>query len=381
MSMAERDRPLYFPEPDEPSPSWGRYADGDAQVAWLARSSQPRAARIRAFLNASLSALPVDAADNLAHRLRRDPPFQSVFFELIVGRFLQVLGATVEHQPAGVGGSNVDWRATFADGSTILVEATSPEYNRDAAEERRRREALVGVIEDEAPRGWWIHPVQLPSIGVDDSRREYRKLVRSLLTNLPDPIGYSIEERLRRAGMTAQGPLELELWPGDWRDSPIAMVSMGAHRDDSALRVAVAARAKRRQARAYPGEIVLVALDAPFVGPDLEDFDTALFGQTVVHIGRDRGVLGTSFRASGVLARQRAVEYAGVLAFGRVSVFGVDDPTLYRHPLFRSEYPLPLLALRRRMLEASMIVDVPASRTGICERIGLPAAGDPSDPA
>ena len=113
---------MHFPEPQVPDLRWARHGDTDRQSDWLDRSTLPRAVRIREFLNRSLDALPVEAADNLAHRFRFDPPFGRVFFELVVGRFLQ--------EPVGRGGKRVDWRATFGDGSAVLVEATSPAYTR-----------------------------------------------------------------------------------------------------------------------------------------------------------------------------------------------------------------------------------------------------------
>jgi hypothetical protein len=371
-------RRVHFPEPEVPDLRWARYGDTDSQSDWLDRSTLPRAVRIREFLNRSLDALPNKAADNLAHRFRFDPPFGRVFFELVVGRFLQVLGATVEHEPVGRGGKKLDWRATFDDGSTVLVEATSPAYNAGAAKEHRRREALLGVIEAEAAPGWWIYPRELPKLGLNDARRDFRSLVRRWMAALPDQAGYSFDHRLVLDGIMPAGRVVLELWPGSNgrpTQSPIAMVSMGMFADDSALRVAVAAEAKRRQARAFPGEVVLVAIDAPFDGPDLEDFDTALLGSTSVVISPDpdRGILGYRFEPDGALSKQRRADYAGVLAFDRVGMFGAKDPTLYRHPRFEGSFPAGLAPLRRRMLEGrTRIVDTPAIRTGIVDAIGFP---------
>jgi hypothetical protein len=294
----------------------------------------------------------------------------------VVGRFLQVLGARVDHEPVGLGGANVDWRATFPGGEVIYVEATSPAYSQEAFRERRRREALLGVIEEEMPAGWWVNPKGLPRLGLHDSRREFLGTVRALLASLPDRSLYSIENRLELAAMTKHGPVELELWPGNPTHGPIGMAGMGAYRDDSALRVAVAARAKRHQARAFPGEAVLLAIDAPFEGPDREDFDEALLGQEVVHLGSDFEAVRYSFRANGALATQRAVEYAGVLAFGRVSVFGAGDPVLYRHPQYAGSLPGEVLELRQRFLVDGGIGNVPAARARVADAIGFPTSRD-----
>lgn len=365
-----------FPDPIVPDLAWQGYAGEADPIGWLHRSTVPRAGRIRAFLNRSLAELPADAAANLCHRLRHDPPFGRVYFELIVGRFLQVLGAEVDHQPVGIGDVNVDWRATFPDGATVLVEATSPQYNQAEHLEVARRVALVGIIETETPRGWWVHPRTLPDLGLHEARGPFRRTVRSLFANLPDPAGYSHENKLIRLGDSSRGPVLLELWPGDPTESPMAMVSMGAHRDDSPLHIRAAVRDKRRQARAFPGEAVLLAIDAPFGGPDVEDFDGELFGQTVMHLGIDQGVTGYSFRPNGALATQRAAEYAGVLAFGRLHMFGAQDPVLYHHPRFAGSLPEELLELRQRSLDGSTIRDEAAARTAIMDAIGFAAADD-----
>ena len=371
--MTNGDDEPFFPEPKVPNLARGRYADSGRELDWLDRSTLPEIIRIREFLNRSLGELPPDAAANLAHRFRRDPPFARVFFELVVGRFLQVLGATVEHQPVGVGGVNVDWRATFPDGA-VYVEATSPTYNQPAALEARRRVELVAVIETAAPEGWWIAR-RLPNIALGESRRAFRDLIRSFFADLPDPSGYSINNRLRLEATMEQGSVVLDIWPGEPKGSPICMVSMGAHYDDSALRVAVAAKAKRTQARAYPGEAVLLAIDTPFGGPDVEEYDRALFGTTAVHIG-DEGVTGYSFQPDGALARQERAEYAAVLAFPRVSMFGAIDPIVYHHPRFDGTVPAEFLDLRHRFLEEGGVRNLAARRTRIIDALGF--AGRPT---
>jgi hypothetical protein len=279
--MRDGETPLFFPEPEFPdatAPGWGAID----MPAWLGSSTLPAAHRAREFLNRSLYALPPDAAGNLCRRLRGEPPFDRVFFELLVGRFLQVLGAEVAHQPAGLDGKNVDWQATFPNGQVVYVEATSPDYNRLARRERARRAALLAIIEVELPSGWWIAPVQLPRAGL--SQRAFRAAIRSMFSSLPDGSGHSIANRLRLEAPMTHGPFVAEFWPGNPKKSKIASVSMGANYDDSSVRIELAARRKRGQLRAFPGEVVLLAIDAPFDGPDIESFDDALFGHMVVSI-------------------------------------------------------------------------------------------------
>jgi len=368
-----------FAEPEVPNVAWGRRSGAADIAAWLHRSTLPLAVRCRAFLNRSLQALPDGAAADLCHRLRHAPPFEAVFFELVVGRFLQVLGAEVEHEPTGLGGVKLDWRATFPDGQVVYIEATSPAYNRAAHREHARREAMHAIIADAMPAGWWVAPMRLPRLGLHEARGEFRETVRSMLASLPIGSSHSIADPLRLEALTAHGQIELRVWPGKDgkpKRSPIATASYGAHYDDSSLRVNVAAKAKRHQARAFPGEVVLLAIDAPFEGPDLEDFDDALFGHIVYLIGEEAGISGARFRPDGALATQRIAEYAGVMAFGRVSMFGVGDPTLYHHPRSVGSLPAQLLTLRHRTLEGGAIRNVPAVQTGIADGIGFPSADD-----
>jgi hypothetical protein len=372
--MRDGETPPCFPDPEVPGtaePGWGAID----MPAWLDSSKLPAAHRAREFLNRSLDALPADAAANLCRRLRDEPPFERVFFELLVGRFLQVLGAEVAHQPPGLDGKNVDWRATFPSGQVVYVEATSPDYNRLARRERARRATLLAIIEVELPPGWWIAPMRLPRAGLP--QRAFRGAIRSMFSNLPDGSGHSMANRLRLEAPTVHGSIVAEFWPGNPKKSKIASASLGANYDDSSLRVELAARHKRGQARAFPGEVVLLAIDAPFDGPDIESFDEGLFGHMVVSIDPESAeVTDYSFRPDGALATQRAAECAGVLAFSRVRLFGAGDPILYRHPRYTGALPDALLSLRQRSLDGRIIRDVPAVRTRIADGIGFPSAND-----
>ena len=375
---------VYFPEPEVPNTDWGPrwHTSRYQQTEWLDRSTLPRAVNIRAFLNQSLVELGPKAAQNLAHRFRRDPPFNRVWFEMVVGRFLQVLGAAVEHEPAGVGGKSVDWKATFPSGQAVFVEATSPFYNQRAFNERLRRERLLAIIDSEAPPGWWVSPMNLPRLTLSQSTRLFRQVIRGLMSNLPEPADYSIGNRLRLVAHEDFGTLELELWPGNPTEGAIAGASMGAHWDDSYLRsvlpavkVADAVRRKGRQARAFPGEMVLLAIDSPFMGPDLHHYDIALFGRSTTHVSIDLKETGRSFDPSGVLATQRRATLAGVLAFEGVGVFGANDPVVYMHPRFKGLLPPDVLRLRQRRMGERDVIDVPATRISLTEGIGFPSPG------
>jgi hypothetical protein len=122
---------------------------------------------------------------------------------------------------------------------------------------------------------------------------------------------------------------------------------------------------------------VLLAIDAPFGGPDVEDYDVAPLGQTVMHVSLETGSPSSySFRRNGALGTQRQAEYAGVLAFPRIDMFNALDPILYRHPLYAGKLPAELLELRQRFLDGMAIGDVAAARSDIAQGIGFPSPDD-----
>src|SRR4051812_28147195 len=66
---------------------------GEHTLDWLARSTLPRAKECRRFLNDNLALLPEDMQEALHKALRHR--WHSAFFELLVARILQELGAAL----------------------------------------------------------------------------------------------------------------------------------------------------------------------------------------------------------------------------------------------------------------------------------------------
>lgn len=95
--------PVYFPEPSEQDDTWGE--DDERNVDWLLRSTLPRAVSIRQSLNENLSRFEAKHAASLARKLRAD--WKSYYFELLVGRCLQEMGARVEDEPLGTNGTRI----------------------------------------------------------------------------------------------------------------------------------------------------------------------------------------------------------------------------------------------------------------------------------
>lgn len=123
-------RVVYFPEPASTDDTWGE--SGAPPVEWLRRSTLPRAVSLRAALNENLNHFQPNHAASLAKKLRAD--WKSHYFELLVGRWLQELGADpVEHEPVGSNGTKIDYCGSFRDGA-VCVEAYSKRMNLHAVE-------------------------------------------------------------------------------------------------------------------------------------------------------------------------------------------------------------------------------------------------------
>lgn len=356
-----------FPEPKVKDLNWGRH-DPD-QIGWLERSTRPQARGIRRHINENLAVLPADATAALCRRFRTDP-WRPVYFELVVGRFLQLLGGTLEYEPAGGNRRKVDWRVSFADGSRCYVEATSPVSNAWVEEGAKARGPLLQIIEDFTAPGWSAIVSHVPPLGPQDSRAEFRRTVRSIMETLPDPSTVAPGDRVDRVGQVSQGTIELGFRPGRYGTSAIVGSTGGGGWDDTALRIEDAIRDKRHQGRAFPGEVVL-AIDAPF--GDREDCDVAMFGRTYSVMDDELKVVEEGFRRDGALTRQAKVEYPAVLVFMGLGMFGGRDPVMYLHPRLDRVLPAAFDLLERHRLDGDLIRREGAQRERIID--GLNFAG------
>jgi hypothetical protein len=362
--------PACFSEPPAEDLSWGRY-DSD-QLGWLERSTGPQARAIRDHLNTSLAALPVEAAIALCRRFRTDP-WRQVYFELVVGRFLQVLGATLDYEPVGANGRKVDWQATFPDGKTCYVEATSPVTNAWLETGAKARGPLLQIIEDLAAPGWSVIVSRVPDVGPRESRGEFKRVIREIMATLPDAATVGPDDHLERSRRITQGDIKLRFLPVRYASGAIVMSSGGAGYDDTALRIEDAIRDKRAQGRAFPGE-VLLAIDAPF--GDREDCDSAIFGHAYSVLGDDFRVVEQGFRPDGALSRQRRLEYPAVLVFKGLRVDAGRDPVLYVHPKLDRALPPALDPLEHHWLEGGAIRRAAARRERILDGLGFASLED-----
>ena len=328
--------PPFFPEPTVPDPRPGLARETTWQV--LHRSTSSRATETRAFYNDALANLPPESRKPILEALAAGK-YESPLLEMIVGRFLQLRGAThLAHEPES-GGRRIDWRATFPDG-VLYVEAMVPTYNASAGVNMQRQERLLDYLAEQAPPGWWINPHELPALAESAPLRPFKTRVRRLLAQLPQPdtveVGTTVE-----LGRTRY---EHGFWISAWRTAKpggIGLRGGAAYFDNSELRIRTAwdDKRKRSQGRSAPPPAVLALLGG-FVGADLEAFENALFGRDV----------GPGRVADGVMAVDADPPWAGVLAFPRISPAGARDPVLFVAPAYTGRFPIAVERLEVRRL-------------------------------
>jgi hypothetical protein len=364
----ERPRSTCFPDPEGDDPT--DPAEGESRGSWLGRSTSGWATQFRAFYNRNLAALPLPIAERLCRELHVDRSLAK-HFELVVGRFLQVLGAIeLEYEIEGSEGSRVDWRAHFDDGA-ISVEATQPLVNTVVGETTRARRAAEAMAIREAPPGWLVWVRHVPAIGPNESLQPLRRLLRDSYRSVPPatPGGqFSIEERIE------EGRLQITLIGSREPTTPARWGGGGAvaFRDDTSEVVANAIEGKRRQARGA-AKPVLVALCTNGWGvSEVEQFDTALLG----HLNwSDGGALRFdpvgAFRPVPV---GKEPTFAGALIFASLGMLGGPDPILYLHPRFRGTLPAAITGLRRRYATDDGIQEVDGVRAGLLATLGWPEA-------
>jgi hypothetical protein len=335
-------------------------------MSWIRRSTLEDAVRIRAFLNGAMDRLPEAAHRSIGPRL--DSHWQAALFELVVGRTLQELGATLEYETEIESGKHVDWLATFPDGQ-VGIEATVPLINASAGQILREQEPALALIEDLTPHGWTVVVVAVPAISANASRRPVRAVLERWIDRLAD-VDPSREAEYREDGLSG-GTLHLIFRPVPG-DPAIQAEPGGTFFDDSEERIRSAVERKKAQVSGAPWP-VLLAVQGSALATDLGDYDQALLGRTVQAVNRDLVTTGVHFEATGVFGESRPEPptLAGVLAFAEVSPTAASEPVLYPHP--RSLVPLPedILALAQHRFGGQGIEEVAASSMAVMGRLGL----------
>jgi hypothetical protein len=343
-------------------------------MSWLRRSTLPLADNCREFLNRNLSALPEGCQKGIAKHLRHEQHRRDGFFELIVGRTLQELGADIECEPANpTNNKRPDFLARFPDG-TAFVEAVSPVLDRELAEISGREAPLTKLVKDNVPSGWAAIIRALPNVGPDESRRHIKAFLQREMY-IPPPESDDEEVEIRET--FEQGDLRIILFPqsrhGLSANTKIAMYNAVGYfpSDRTVLRGAV--QRKYAQLSKLEGT-TLVALNMSSTTSSREDLDQALFGVTVSQIDWHGNEVGRYFQADGLFAGGRGKPtISGVLAFPEVGFMRCADPILWVHPRFEGDFPSRLKDLEiRNMPDLGVEVGVhQAKRTEVLKNLGF----------
>ncbi len=360
------ERPIWFPEPLEEDDSIARHREGT--FAWLSRSTSKKARGCRRFLNENINQVPPHWQKKL-HSDFRTRKWDSVFFELIVARALQLLGASIEVESLiQETNKRPDFVARFPDG-VITVEATIPQINKHINQQTSENEELVQIIEALAPDKWSVAVWQLPRIGPRDSKKDFKRTIQGIFAEVPPnpgPDQEAIDVELD------YGELRLRLIPGRNGKRAVKVRGMAAGADDTEQKIRAIVNRKRKQVRKATTPVFLAVSTSPFGGRD--DYDGALFGLTFEHVDHEGKTIAKGFDPVGAFGNKRSgpPTYAGVLAFTEVGFPGVADPLLYVHPRFDGPLPEPLKRLEQRTYQEGTGVCVEqATIHNVCQELGF----------
>lgn len=332
---------IWLPEPSIPDDT--HKSRTEHTLDWLERSTSVKAKECRRFLNESISKFPSEVQEYFRHYLRER--WHTTFFELVVARMLQELGADLQFESTNTNGRCPDFAAHFPDGK-IIVEAIAPMFNATVGVEEKNRIPLLEIIDSQIPEGWLVGVWELPKIGPADSKREFKRTIARMLDVRP-PTEDSTD--LELTAELPSGIIRLHLWPGSSRTRRVAMEGVYTTFDNSEARIRHAIHQKRSQVRGSDAP-VLLAIQASGISSSFEDFDIALFGRTYESYNERRELVETGFMASGEFNNKsdKAPTFAGVLAFLEMGWLGGPTPILYRHPRSVSVLPESVLKLEQR---------------------------------
>jgi hypothetical protein len=365
----------WFPRPEEPEPTYAQ--TGERTVSWLRRSTLPLADDCREFLNRNLSVLPEGCRDGIFKHLRHEQHHKAGFFELVVARTLQELGADIECEPENpVDRSRVDYAATFPDG-VVFVEAVSPVLDKELGTVLDREVPLTQLIKDSVPPGWAADVWELPNVGPDESKRHIRAFLRREM-DIPPPSNDYQEVEIRES--FEQGDLRVILFPqsrhGLHADTKIATGNVVTYSPDDHAALRGAVQRKYRQLSNLDGTS-LVALNMFSTTARREDLDRALFGTSVTQFDRYWNEVRRYRKSDGLFGGGAGEPtISGVLAFPEVGFLRCADPVLWVHPRFEGEFPQALNDLETRYAPSAPDADPevivrPAKEANLLRNLGF----------
>lgn len=365
----------WFPRPEKPDPTYAR--SDEWTVSWLRRSTLPLADDCREFLNRNLSLLPDDCSDGIFNHLRHQQHHRDGFFELVVARTLQELGADIECEPENpIDRSRVDYAATFPEG-VVFVEAVSPELDKELGAVLKRESPLTQLIKDNVPPGWAADVKELPKVGPDESKRQVKALLQRKM-NMSPPTRDDDEVEVR--GSFEQGDLRVILFPqsryGLSADTKIAASNLIEYFPNDHAALLGALQRKYRQLRNLDGTC-LVALNMFSTTASRDDLDRALFGTSVTQSDRSWNEVRRYRRRDGLFAGGAGEStISGVLAFPEVGFLRCSDPVLWVHRRFEGMFPRALNDLETRFAPYAPDVDPtviirPAKKINLLGNLGF----------
>ena len=368
--MNQSKNKIWFPEPLVDDDSIARKNEG--WFKWASRATSQKGKACRAFLNSQICKLPASWQSKLYQDLKtRD--WDSVLFELIVARTLQILGASVEVEvPVLSTNKQPDFRAQFPDG-LITVEATVPEINQPMNEQFARNEDLIDIIESLMPEGWSVRIWRLPKIGANDSKKAFKNRVEEIVGQLPpaqDCTNKTTELDFEYS-FGDDGDLFVTLVPQRNEKRAATVRSVVSGMDNTEQRIRAVVKRKKKQVKKTGTPVILAVRTNDF--GDLEDYDRALFGLTYERVDHTGKTIARGFDPVGLLAKTRPEPptYAGVLAYTAAAIPRVSDPVLYIHQGFVGILPQALMNLEVRTLHANGIHINSARITGLVAELNL----------
>jgi hypothetical protein len=353
-----------FPEPDITDSTWA--ARGESVLEWLQRSTHPRAAEVRRFLNRNIACLPKDARVSFCSALKKKPVWESALFELVVARTLQLLGASLRFEQANVEGRRPDFAARFGEHS-VVVEAIAPQFDQAMTLRKKKHEQVLDIIESRVPEGWTALLESVPDFGFSESKTELKRALEGI-SHQPPPRNTEHPRRIRLD--LPQGTLKLTLIPGRFGRAigggPVYVTG-----SDAKQRIRYALNKKRSQVRAESQPVLLAILGSGTAGFD--DFDEVLFGHPAIQLGPDPQACARFFKASGEFARRSGEPtYSGVLALTDLGPFGCRGPVLFVHPRSAGALPDEFAILETRSLSANGIEILPTADRGLLDDLDWP---------
>ncbi len=354
---------VWFPEPEEVDNACSSRDESIPQ--WLERSTHPRAAQVRSFLNRNISCLPEEARSSICHDLNNKKDFDCPLFELLVARTLQLLGGSIRIEQPNAEGRHPDFRARFGK-LTVVVEATAPEFDQGIALREKKHGRLRRIIESRVPEGWSVLLESLPDFEFSESKTSLKEALDTIAHQLPPE---NAEDQLRFRFNLPQGPLKFTLIPGKYGSRAISGGPVYVGSSDAKQRIRHALDKKRSQVRAESRPVLLAILGSRSAGFD--DFDEVLFGRFVNKFDSEQQARVTRFAASGMFAKGSGLPtYSGILAFTDLTPLGCQGPVLYVHP--RSVGPLPeeFEVLERRSLGVDGIDVLPTTERHLLDDLG-----------